>query len=264
MLLQAGASLEALAKGAVRFSRKFSVAELEYRWHSLLYDPVVSVEAAALVAEFELSSANNQAKTFTSGAGDNSGGPPKRIAEDVRRLYHAMRKRTCIQSLNSPNLRFLASPNVSDDIGDGTAFQEHVSFHCETPVESSMVGDCAQSCLELQEMDIDCLHHRPQDNNFIKDSLGHSNYEQENVHEDSAHILGETLTGFENCPVVEGMGPSDALLENDAPFHVLGYSSQQSRTPLWKTMKFIPTPAISINKSHGGQGQGSVETYTTR
>ncbi|KAJ0039529.1 hypothetical protein Pint_28349 [Pistacia integerrima] len=260
--VEAGASLEALAKGAVRFSRKFSIAELQHRWHSLLYDPVIAAEAAAHMAEFEFSAANNQAKSLRSGAaGDHSGAPPKRKAESVRRLYYALRKRTCIQYLNSPKLGFLASPKMSDGIGDGTAYQEHASFHYDTPVESSMLGDSVQNCFELQEMDIDYLHHRPQDNNFIKDSVGHPIYEQENVHEDSAHNLGERLIGFENCPVVEGMKPSDALLENDAPFHVLGYSSPQTRTPLWKTMEFIPPPAMPINMSHGCEGQSSVETY---
>ncbi|XP_044469861.1 uncharacterized protein LOC123199091 [Mangifera indica] len=260
--VEAGASLEALAKGAVRFSRKFSIAELQHRWHSLLYDPVIAAEAAAHMAEFELSAANNEAKSIRSAAcGDHSEAPQKRKAESVRRLYYALRKRTCTQSLNSCNLCFLASPNMSDGVGDGAAFQEHGSIHYETPVESSMLGDCVQNCFELQEMDIDYLHHGPQDNNFIKESLAHHSYEQENVHEDSAHVLGETSVGFENCPVVKGVEPSDALLEKDAPFHVLGYSSSQSRTPLWKTMEFNPTPEMPINMSHGDESQSSIEKY---
>ncbi|MCE5165650.1 hypothetical protein HAX54_011287 [Datura stramonium] len=45
--IEAGASLESLAKGAVQFSQRFSVQELQDRWHALLYDTVVSAEAAS-------------------------------------------------------------------------------------------------------------------------------------------------------------------------------------------------------------------------
>ncbi|KAJ6399542.1 hypothetical protein OIU77_020158 [Salix suchowensis] len=53
--IEAGASLESLAKGAVQFSRKFTVREIQDRWYSLLYDPVVSAEAAFHMTEFERS-----------------------------------------------------------------------------------------------------------------------------------------------------------------------------------------------------------------
>ncbi|KAK1307275.1 hypothetical protein QJS10_CPA10g01317 [Acorus calamus] len=40
--VEAGASLECLARGEVPFSRRFSVQELRDRWHSLLYNPKIS------------------------------------------------------------------------------------------------------------------------------------------------------------------------------------------------------------------------------
>ncbi|EOA23562.1 hypothetical protein CARUB_v10016756mg [Capsella rubella] len=51
--IEAGASLESLAKGAVQFSRRFSIRELQDRWHALLYDPVVSADAAFRMTELE-------------------------------------------------------------------------------------------------------------------------------------------------------------------------------------------------------------------
>ncbi|KAL9275817.1 Microspherule protein 1-like protein [Drosera capensis] len=51
--VEAGASLESLAKGAVQFSRRFTVRELQNRCHALLYDPVISADAAARMIEFE-------------------------------------------------------------------------------------------------------------------------------------------------------------------------------------------------------------------
>ncbi|KAE8675749.1 Forkhead-associated domain-containing protein, putative isoform 2 [Hibiscus syriacus] len=48
-VIETSASLEALAKGAVQFSRKFTVRELQDRWRALPYDPVISDQAAALL-----------------------------------------------------------------------------------------------------------------------------------------------------------------------------------------------------------------------
>jgi hypothetical protein len=44
--VQAGYALEALAKGAMDLSRRFTLQELQERWRALLYDPAVAVEAS--------------------------------------------------------------------------------------------------------------------------------------------------------------------------------------------------------------------------
>lgn len=248
--------MEALAKGAVRFSRKFSIRELRDRWYSLLYDPVISVEASARMVEFELSASS---KFVRSGIGmHNAESPPKRKVESVRKLYHALRKKTCIRPSNSPNVSLLVSPNRRACIGGGTACQGHQ----ENPVVSSMPGDCVHNHFEFQEMDIDLLHHGSPDNNLVQESVENI-FEHKNVHGDSAHILGETLVDFGNCPGVGGMGSSNALPEGETSFHTLGYSSPQPRTPLWKTIEDIPAPAMPINLSHEveDKGQSSEETF---
>ncbi|CAN1124248.1 Microspherule protein 1 [Linum perenne] len=97
--VEAGASLEALAKGAVRFSRRFTVWELRDRWHSLLYDADVSAEASARMAELELSAANVlslSSKLNKNGANKENGeylGKRKQEMESVRRMYYAMKKK---------------------------------------------------------------------------------------------------------------------------------------------------------------------------
>ncbi|KAH9662913.1 FHA domain-containing protein [Citrus sinensis] len=242
--VEAGASLEALAKGAVRFSRKFTIQELRDRWHSLLYDPVISAEASARMVEFELSASS---KSIRSGIGmDAAEFTPKRKVETVRRLYHALRKKICIQPSNSPNINILGSPNRNGSICDGVACQGN---H-ETRVVSSMLGDCVQNRFEFQEMDIDLLPCATQDNNFAQESVAHDVFEQKIKHENPAHIMGEALVDFENCPSFEGMGPSNTLPEGDTSFHSLGCSSPQPRTPLWKTIEDMPAPAMPINLSH--------------
>ncbi|KAL9464578.1 hypothetical protein AB3S75_002229 [Citrus x aurantiifolia] len=242
--VEAGASLEALAKGAVRFSRKFTIQELRDRWQSLLYDPVISAEASARMVEFELSASS---KSIRSGIGmDAAEFTPKRKVETVRRLYHALRKKICIQPSNSPNINILGSPNRNGSICDGVACQGN---H-ETRVVSSMLGDCVQNRFEFQEMDIDLLPCATQDNNFAQESVAHDVFEQKIKHENPTHIMGEALVDFENCPSFEGMGPSNTLPEGDTSFHSLGCSSPQPRTPLWKTIEDMPAPAMPINLSH--------------
>lgn len=96
-VVQAGASLEALAKGAVPFSRTYTVKELRDRWHSLLYDPVVSAEASTRMIESEHSAkkSGNENK--------NSEFTIKRKFESVRSLYYSTRKRLC-REINSLQL----------------------------------------------------------------------------------------------------------------------------------------------------------------
>ncbi|KAK1588546.1 hypothetical protein Q3G72_024485 [Acer saccharum] len=144
---------------------------------------------------------------------------------------------------------------------DGTGSLEHVKPQNETPVGSSMLGVCTQNHYEFPDMDLDFLHHEPHDNNLIRESIEYDIFEQENVREDSAHILGKTLVNFGNSQAVEGMGPSRALPESGASYHSLEYSSPQPRTPVWKTIEDVSAPAMPISMSHGDRGQGSKETF---
>lgn len=97
----------------MQFSRRFTFEELKDRWHSLLYDPQISEEASAHMAEVERSSFPNQwrpdklecgVKGFVYSSG-------KRKAESVRKCYYAMRKRIC----NEP----LMDINILSNFGDG-------------------------------------------------------------------------------------------------------------------------------------------------
>ncbi|XP_011623098.1 uncharacterized protein LOC18433642 isoform X1 [Amborella trichopoda] len=91
--VEAGASLESLAKGAVHFSRRFTIGELRDRWYALLYDPNIAVEAAARMVELELSLptlpksnrfCNSKGKEWALG---------KRKIDNARSHYYAQRKR---------------------------------------------------------------------------------------------------------------------------------------------------------------------------
>lgn len=91
--VEAGAALEALAKGAVRFSHHFTVRELRERWHALLYNPEISTKAAASMVEVELSLMGfSKLAQFTKLNGkDNI--TQKQKLQNVRNQYYQMRKR---------------------------------------------------------------------------------------------------------------------------------------------------------------------------
>ncbi|MED6194064.1 hypothetical protein PIB30_025139 [Stylosanthes scabra] len=105
--VEAGASLESLAKGAVQFSRKYSIAELRDRWRSLLYDPDVSAEASVSMANLELSgksAGSGVVKEGTIGDGYSAVGvvaTKRKRGPSIRKQYYAMRKRLCSQVFHS-------------------------------------------------------------------------------------------------------------------------------------------------------------------
>lgn len=109
--VEAGASLEALARGAVRFSRRYSVAELRERWCSLLYDPEVPIKASEVMVTYELVNYNG------SGIGETSGDrrARKRKTQSICKRYYAMRKRFCSQVFDSFDMAMIIDNNDDDD-----------------------------------------------------------------------------------------------------------------------------------------------------
>ncbi|KAJ1401333.1 SMAD/FHA domain superfamily [Sesbania bispinosa] len=119
--VEAGASLESLAKGAVQFSRKYSIREIQDRWYSLLYDPIISAEAAARMANFELSASPLPSKFFKFGhSKERKIVSVKRKAESVRNSYYAMRKRLRNDTLSSMDLSFLVDPENDNYVLNGS------------------------------------------------------------------------------------------------------------------------------------------------
>ncbi|XVE56116.1 hypothetical protein DITRI_Ditri03aG0211700 [Diplodiscus trichospermus] len=147
--IEAGASLESLAKGAVQFSRKFTVRELQDRWHSLLYDPVVSEEASSHMIEFERSTSTLSSKFGRTGnSKDNKSLSGKRKSGCVRSCYYALRKRIRNEPFNSMDLNFLIAPN------DGN----YVGIEDEPVPGSCMLGDPISDHFGVQETKMNTMH----------------------------------------------------------------------------------------------------------
>ncbi|XP_022775382.1 uncharacterized protein LOC111317222 isoform X2 [Durio zibethinus] len=238
--IESGASLEALAKGAVRFSRRFTVRELQDRWRALLYDPVVSDQASARMIEVELSDSNLASK---SNKFDNSAenGSAKRKLESVRRLYYAMRKRTCNELVtNSSDVGFLESPNGNDYIRDRGG--------CEEPV--GPVKDYIQNQFGYCELGIDGVRNGLREDDLKvtlkKDCISEKvdSQERDEVCKRSPHVICEASVEFGHSSDVEGIKP-----------YSMGCSSPQPDLPLWKTMEDIPAAVMPINGGAGDEGQ---------
>ncbi|XP_059293108.1 uncharacterized protein LOC132046486 [Lycium ferocissimum] len=151
--VEAGASLEALAKGAVRFSRRFTLQELKDRWDSLLYDSDVAALASARMVELEHSGINPVSKFNKS---ENLKGSKdvvrKRKVDSIRRQYYTMRKKFRSEFFNSTDIGFLDEPNLHDCNGHGTDFRQHVRIDAQ-----ARDGNCISDDLGLQESDLDIL-----------------------------------------------------------------------------------------------------------
>ena len=102
--------MESLAKGAVQFSRRFTIRELRDRWHSLLYDLNTSTEASAQIVkiEIELAASNlpKASRTCNPNSKVKESSSGKRKVDSVRSHYYAMRKRIRSEPC-ATNLSFL-------------------------------------------------------------------------------------------------------------------------------------------------------------
>ncbi|GFP95172.1 microspherule protein 1 [Phtheirospermum japonicum] len=118
--VEAGASLESLAKGAVQFSRRYTVKELQDRWFSLLYDPITVMEASPHMFEVERSGFTNQSRlTKPETTKETTLSLVKRKSESIRKCYYAMRKRVCNEPFDMMGINNLISDPSTSNFGDG-------------------------------------------------------------------------------------------------------------------------------------------------
>ncbi|XP_058098680.1 uncharacterized protein LOC131243375 [Magnolia sinica] len=238
--VEAGASLESLAKGAVCFSRRFSIRELQDRWHSLLYDSDISAEASAHIVEIELSVSNLPRPNRSCNFKGKEWMPGKRKVDSVRSHYHAMRKRICHEPCNSVGLDFLVPPAMHICTGNEGGYQEQLKLNTEHAVGNCMPGgddfgfpdadwaitdhdfrqitraDAVGSLEDDGIMTSDCLYGFAENVSSVSvDEAGGNgtgrSFEHNNLHEDIPQILGDNLDVFQNCPRVQEMGQPQTL-----------------------------------------------------
>ncbi|CAM6079245.1 unnamed protein product [Sphagnum tenellum] len=125
--VEVGAAMEALAKGAMRFSRKFTVRELRERWRALLYDPEIAAQAASRMVEAEAALSNLPPNPKSLNEHRNTKVlARKRRARSIRSLYYKKRKRMAAEKLvaavmleNELESDFMTGDEMAEDIVHG-------------------------------------------------------------------------------------------------------------------------------------------------
>nr|XP_011462484.1 PREDICTED: uncharacterized protein LOC101308412 isoform X1 [Fragaria vesca subsp. vesca] len=191
--IEAGATLEALAKGAVRFSRKFTVRELRERWRSLLYDADVAAEASSRMVEFEACGSNVVPCKSNRFSSQSRGS--KRKGESIRKQYYALKKRLCADSnfgsLNDFDINFLGGQAIGNQ---GTLDANCMVGGGVEPVFNGDGGSVFHGgeCEALKNRGVDGVEREGCGNEFLEpvllvatNGLGENAYIRDNsVHED--------------------------------------------------------------------------------
>ncbi|CAL5066656.1 unnamed protein product [Urochloa decumbens] len=134
--VEAGASLESLAKGAVCLSHKFTLQELQDRWYSLLYDSETSAQASARMAKYEMElSVSDPAKAMKLfNSKEKCFSLCKRKIDSVKNQYYARRKRVCHEPCLSANFVYVITPCSCDPTdGSGCSCGGHRLVHTVDP-----------------------------------------------------------------------------------------------------------------------------------
>ncbi|KAL1566305.1 hypothetical protein AAHA92_01933 [Salvia divinorum] len=214
--VEAGASLESLAKGAVQFSRRYTVQELQDRWVSILYDPLVSEEASVHMFEVERSGVINQLRPNKfEGVQDVACSSGKKRAESVRKHYYAMRKRICIEPLYMIDGNLAYGPGYSN-FRDGNEFS---SADCEVGTSASnILGDQGPDYSIRPHLSADLVPHAAEStgNGLTPTFSGVQNHGQEdlgeeNVSNDFPYPYEENISLTGDCSEIPGFVQSKDL-----------------------------------------------------
>ncbi|CAA2998008.1 Microspherule 1 [Olea europaea subsp. europaea] len=262
--VEAGASLESLAKGAVQFSRRFTLQELHDRWYSLLYDPVVSAEATSCMLELERSSSTLQSGSnrpdCTKETKCSSG---KRKYESIRKCYYSMRRRILDEQLQAMDIFPLAEPENSN-VGDGN---EQPSADCMTgnPVSCNFGtngGVGAQNRIEDLRFSGNLSRgfcHTNEENTSMPRGFGQSKELPvcDYLITDSLEIKTPDVFGQTN------QNGGNVLSEfGGTSFHSLAYSSPLPQNPTWGTMHDISASSLPVQLGQRDHQIGKVFVCT--
>lgn len=281
--LQAGASFEALAKGAVKFSRAFTVRELRDRWHSLLYDPDVALQASSRMIELELSGFNSSTMFGRLDNAKSAGVAAKRKSSSIRRQYYALRKRlkTEIFDPSDVGLVEISQHSCKENAG--------VVLDSGSGGENYMLRDCMSGQFGLQDSDFDILHRvYPQQAGDVGSASGVDHpvnvYETQcknltnndhivtNMREDNFNGLPENIpftvvhdargsldsniddkVALNMMQELPNNNHLEAYSDGSALLHAMGLSSQIP--PLRKKMEDMSVPAMPVHMNEGNRTQ---------
>ncbi|XP_068646617.1 uncharacterized protein [Aristolochia californica] len=223
--VEAGASLESLAKGAVRFSRRFTIRELQDRWHSLLYNETIASKVADQLVVFEPSVPSFSKPNKSSNARGKEWNP-KRTVDSVRSHYYAKRKRICNEPCNSMEMSFLVGPSshLCNGSEDGNCMMgAPISNQFELPDNGFDITARRYQSEAIEDgfpdgiMGRDCLYGFTEDvsPNVVTGNSGSvHDFEADTLQKEMPQVIEENLGVYSNCSEVPEMGPPETVAVN--------------------------------------------------
>ncbi|XP_047319997.1 uncharacterized protein LOC124924012 [Impatiens glandulifera] len=283
--VEEGASLEALAKGAVQFSQQFTLKELQDRWLSLLYDADIAFEASVRMAEIEVSASHTPLKFSRSDkdGGTIRGHKKRRRVGSIRSQYYAMRKKMRSELLVSPNLEFSETIlRICDSNGGVYPGNEELDTENQPLRES----DIDILCQAFPQVMADVNHDDAFPSNLVTDDdanrmaldnpldgyteVGSSFPDKEPIappqlmpdrklfQEDNLEAKPSASESMENklqndvTEIGETLVDSHTVEAKD-PLHPTGLSSPQCSLPVWNAMVDVSAPAMPVTVNPGSE-----------
>ncbi|VVA95367.1 unnamed protein product [Arabis nemorensis] len=192
--IENGVSLESLAKGVVKFSRKFTISELTDRWHSLLYNPQVKSLSSSIGFELQYSA---QFLSQSQNHGHHN-------TTQVRSQYYTARKRMRLEQPPSDHLDSVAVP-VAVAEEEGSAFRD---------------VECYDFLDEIDEFDIDNFH-----NSFLDIDLDHEDADADRM---VYQLFDHNDEQVQDCNVLDTTRTEHVLLQQDPLFQQPNTSFNQT------------------------------------
>ncbi|XP_078440806.1 forkhead-associated (FHA) domain-containing protein [Wolffia australiana] len=171
--VEAGASLESLAKGAVEFSRRFTIRELKERWRHILYDEDMAMEASAymMTSSVDACLPGSLKSGKICGVRSREWLPGKRKSSRVRSLYYAMRKRIRSSGhYNNPEVDFLEPQAAATDFGGKDGCPEASKSFSEPDGDNPTDPD-ASARYEAHKFEFSPTHHGDEQDLFRADEV---------------------------------------------------------------------------------------------
>ncbi|XP_051139950.1 uncharacterized protein LOC127257533 [Andrographis paniculata] len=243
--IEDGASLEALEKGAVPFSQRYTMQELTDRWHSLLYNDIISKEASLPMAEIEIATIFNPSRNKSESLNETTGYSRKRKSESIRKIYYARRKRIRNEPFDVMHLNPLSGPSHSI-LGDINKLQ---SADCG-------IGNPISIDLGIQNPDFDLGHHSFSEfGRNASESLAFPFEENLSPLHDQSQVPGfDQLKHLPLSNIFDSEGVDNrenACLEfGDHSFDSFGCSSPLPQMPGWNTSPDIPVTDLPFQNEN--------------
>ncbi|XP_052201585.1 uncharacterized protein LOC127807619 isoform X4 [Diospyros lotus] len=211
--VEGGASLESLAKGSVQFSQSFSVQDLQTRWHTLLYDPVVSEEASAHMNEIENSASCLLSKpNRPENSRENKCVSGKRKVESVRNCYYSLRKRICNEPFHSMDQNSLVGAGHNSCFGNG---DEVSSACCMCGGPRQLDSNFDMTCHAFPEIGTDTVTSHAFDPGFLNQVEQDIHFAENIADKQMPHTLQENFALATSFPGVQELNqPKEAPVVN--------------------------------------------------